>query len=61
MDKQQAQQEIEAILKAIIPTVRLINSSTVYGQTVAELRWTSSVRYLPIIDNSTVSSQVTLK
>lgn len=56
MNKLQAEQQVEKSLSQIIPTIRLLNHQTRFGQSVAELKWSNNTRYLPIVDQ-TISSQ----
>ncbi len=58
MNKLQAEQQVEKSLSQIIPIIRVLNQDTRFGRSVAELKWASNTRYLPIVDQSIVSQSV---
>ena len=61
MNKLQAEQQVEKSLRQIIPTIRLLNHQTRFGRSVAELKWSSTTRYLPIVDQATINQSVTFR
>lgn len=53
---QNTAKEISEILKKKLPTIEIIESSSTQGTSVAKVRLGSEIRYLPLINDSGLSS-----
>lgn len=53
---QNTAKEISAILTKKLPTIEIIESSSAQGKSVAKIKLGSEIRYLPLIDDSTLNS-----
>lgn len=48
--------DISAILKKKLPTIEIIESSSIQGTSVAKVRLNNEIRYLPLIKNPNLTS-----
>lgn len=53
---QNTAKEISTILTKKLPTIEIIESSSAQGKSVAKIKLGSEIRYLPLIDDSTLNS-----
>ncbi|MCA2504931.1 MAG: hypothetical protein IM550_10745 [Microcystis sp. M54BS1] len=53
---QNTAKEISEILKKKLPTIEIIESSSTQGTSVAKVRLGSEIRYLPLFNDSGLSS-----